>query len=131
MASEITHTQNDQPQLCIKCQKFYGSNQTNGYCSVCYKEVASLNPDLILSSIKEPNISPKIESAAKPIDLSRCAVCNKKVGYFGFKCHCERAFCSIHRYPDEHDCTFDFQADNKEKLVIQNPRVVTNRLNKL
>eukprot|EP00792_Barthelona_sp_PAP020_P007674 TRINITY_DN3158_c0_g7_i1.p1 TRINITY_DN3158_c0_g7~~TRINITY_DN3158_c0_g7_i1.p1 ORF type:complete len:133 (+),score=38.69 TRINITY_DN3158_c0_g7_i1:51-449(+) len=132
MASEITPVESKQPHLCLKCQQFYGSPQTNGYCSVCYKEMIAMNPDFFtVSNIKENNEVENKKIVDNPIDLSHCAVCGKKVGYFGFKCHCGRAFCSVHRYPDEHSCTYDFQADNEKKLADQNIRVATNRLNKL
>merc|ERR1711936_1425680 len=32
----------------------------------------------------------------------------KKVGLTGFTCRCGGLFCSIHRYSDKHDCTFDY-----------------------
>lgn len=47
---------------------------------------------------------------------TRCAVCNKKVGLTGIECRCDMIFCGMHRYPDQHDCKFDFKAHDRENL---------------
>lgn len=47
----------------------------------------------------------------------KCSVCNKKVkSVFTIKCKCDRVLCLTHRYPDKHDCEFNFVQDNKQKL---------------
>lgn len=46
----------------------------------------------------------------------RCFTCNKKVGYTGIECKCRLMFCAIHRYPDQHGCTFDFKTDDRKNL---------------
>lgn len=38
-------------------------------------------------------------------------------------CRCGPAFCSKHRQPENHDCTFDFQAFQQSKLARENPQV--------
>ncbi len=43
--------------------------------------------------------------------------CNKKVGLTGLQCKCGLVFCGLHRYPDEHDCTFDFKGHDRKKLA--------------
>nr|1WG2_A Chain A, zinc finger (AN1-like) family protein [Arabidopsis thaliana] len=40
---------------------------------------------------------------------NRCFSCNKKVGVMGFKCKCGSTFCGSHRYPEKHECSFDFK----------------------
>ncbi|CAM9454490.1 unnamed protein product [Choristocarpus tenellus] len=46
----------------------------------------------------------------------RCFKCLKKVGYTGIACRCNYVFCALHRYPDQHDCTFDFKAADRTAL---------------
>ena len=36
--------------------------------------------------------------------MSRCEVCNKKVGLLGFVCKCEHVFCEKHRLREQHSC---------------------------
>lgn len=43
--------------------------------------------------------------------------CKKKLGLTPFQCRCEKHFCSTHRYPEEHACTFDYQASAKQDLL--------------
>lgn len=46
----------------------------------------------------------------------RCSACNKKVGFLGLECRCGSMFCSLHRYPEQHDCTFDFKTHDRNTL---------------
>ena len=52
----------------------------------------------------------------------RCALCRKKTG---FACRCERVFCSKHRQPQDHGCTFDFK---RSVLEAATPRAVRRRV---
>ena len=54
----------------------------------------------------------KPESKVKKIKKNRCAVCNKKVGLLGFTCPCSNSlvFCSAHRLPEEHKCSYDHKS---------------------
>ena len=47
----------------------------------------------------------------------RCAVCGTKLGYISWDCRCNKIFCSLHRYPEEHACSFDHSAFEKQKLA--------------
>lgn len=39
-----------------------------------------------------------------------------QVGYTGIACRCNYVFCSLHRYPEQHDCTFDFKTSDRNEL---------------
>ena len=39
----------------------------------------------------------------------RCMSCRKRIGLTGFKCRCGGTFCSVHRYSEKHDCSFDYR----------------------
>ena len=41
--------------------------------------------------------------------------CNKNVGLFGLTCKCEDLFCAKHRYPDEHNCNYDFKTEDRKR----------------
>jgi hypothetical protein len=49
---------------------------------------------------------------------SRCHVCSKKLDLAtrSTPCKCEHIFCSEHRQAEEHNCTFDFKANQLTKL---------------
>lgn len=46
----------------------------------------------------------------------RCGVCNKKVGLTALECRCELVFCGLHRYPEQHNCNFDFKTHDRTNL---------------
>ncbi|KAG5181253.1 hypothetical protein JKP88DRAFT_215153 [Tribonema minus] len=48
---------------------------------------------------------------------SRCYNCSKKVGLTGLECKCGYVFCSKHRYPEEHSCSYDFRASDRAQLA--------------
>ncbi|XP_059383377.1 AN1-type zinc finger protein 6 isoform X1 [Carassius carassius] len=62
---------------------------------------------------------------------NRCFTCRKKVGLTGFGCRCGHLFCSIHRYSDVHNCSFDYKADAAEKIRKENPLIVGEKIKKI
>jgi len=62
---------------------------------------------------------------------NRCQECRKKVGLTGFTCHCGKMFCSLHRYSDTHDCTFDFKEKGQEEIRKNNPVVKGEKIQKI
>lgn len=62
---------------------------------------------------------------------SRCLACKKKVGLTGFTCRCGGLFCSIHRYSDEHECSFDYKALGAQEISKSNPVVVAQKVSKI
>ncbi|KAH9360916.1 hypothetical protein HPB48_003585 [Haemaphysalis longicornis] len=62
---------------------------------------------------------------------NRCRVCRKKVGLIGFQCRCGGLFCSLHRYSDEHDCTFDYKEMGAQEIRKNNPVVVGDKIQKI
>jgi len=62
---------------------------------------------------------------------NRCLSCKKKVGLTGFTCRCGGLFCSIHRYSDKHECSFDYKALGAEEISKSNPVVVAQKVAKI
>mmetsp|Transcript_5720 Transcript_5720/g.22430 ORF Transcript_5720/g.22430 Transcript_5720/m.22430 type:complete len:200 (-) Transcript_5720:367-966(-) len=58
-----------------------------------------------------------VSSAPKKKKKNRCAVCDKKLGLTAIKCRCEGFFCSAHRYPECHNCAFDFKKAERAVLA--------------
>ncbi|XP_010439277.1 PREDICTED: zinc finger A20 and AN1 domain-containing stress-associated protein 9-like [Camelina sativa] len=65
---------------------------------------------------------------SRPARPNRCLCCNKKVGIMGFKCKCGSTFCGEHRYPETHDCTFDFKEMGRGAIAKANPVVKADKL---
>jgi hypothetical protein len=67
----------------------------------------------------EMKVEEQMETKIRPVQSNThsCWICNKKVGYLGFKCKCEYVFCGAHRHFSDHNCDFDYKSYDREKLV--------------
>eukprot|EP00826_Nyctotherus_ovalis_P039783 TRINITY_DN3848_c0_g1_i14.p2 TRINITY_DN3848_c0_g1~~TRINITY_DN3848_c0_g1_i14.p2 ORF type:complete len:136 (-),score=38.01 TRINITY_DN3848_c0_g1_i14:361-768(-) len=134
--------QGSHSDVCTVCHRFYGSPQNGGMCSGCYKEHLakllgpqatgqSVQPEKKNEDAKEIKGSQVVPQGPKQEDTTRCWKCNIRVGYLGYPCKCGYTYCGKHRYFDTHDCTYDYKAEGKEKIVKANPTVAADKLQKL
>jgi hypothetical protein len=64
-------------------------------------------------------------------ERQRCFLCRKIVESTVPPCKCDEIFCSVHRYPWTHACSFDFKKQHKEKILIDNPQIKNEKIIKL
>jgi hypothetical protein len=85
------------------------------------------------SIFQSPALTPKpdepiVSSFTGP---STCFKCNKKCRLAQrFECKCGHTFCPVHRYSDQHGCTFDFKANDRAKVEAANPKVFRQKIDK-
>ncbi|EEF33629.1 zinc finger A20 and AN1 domain-containing stress-associated protein 4 [Ricinus communis] len=90
------------------------------------------SPDDVLRSPEAVEEEVKVVvTAIEQKQPNRCFVCRKRVGLTGFRCRCESMFCGAHRYPEKHNCTFDFKKIGREEIARANPLVVAQKLHKI
>jgi predicted nucleic acid binding AN1-type Zn finger protein len=97
------------------------------------------SPVTLSADVSEPSGSSTSvqETAAQsvpvpvPVAANRCGTCRKKVGLTGFKCRCGITFCGTHRYPEHHDCEFDYKAVGRDALSRANPIIKADKLRKI
>ena len=53
----------------------------------------------------------------------RCNKCNKKLSMINFTCKCGFTFCIKHQLPHNHNCTYNYKKDLKQKITINNPKM--------
>eukprot|EP00656_Telonema_subtile_P049231 TRINITY_DN6071_c0_g1_i1.p1 TRINITY_DN6071_c0_g1~~TRINITY_DN6071_c0_g1_i1.p1 ORF type:complete len:146 (+),score=18.70 TRINITY_DN6071_c0_g1_i1:122-559(+) len=66
--------------------------------------------------------------AAGSSDHELCGVCKAKLRLTAQACKCGAYFCEKHRYEDQHNCSFDFQAEGRARLKAQNPRIAASQV---
>jgi hypothetical protein len=51
--------------------------------------------------------------------MAKCShdACKKKISLVDFACKCTKIYCSAHRAPETHSCTFDYKQEQKKNLL--------------
>lgn len=66
---------------------------------------------------------------------TKCNICNKKLSSLNAltnKCKCGLIFCTAHRLPETHDCSFNFKSnDNEKKILVDQNKCVTSKVDKI
>lgn len=52
--------------------------------------------------------------------------CNKKLKLYDMECRCNHKFCSTHRLPEDHACSYDYK---KDKIKLE--KVVADKVIKI
>ncbi|CAL9087809.1 unnamed protein product [Musa textilis] len=99
---------------------------TRNMCSKCYNEF-SMNNNVLAPSVVASSSSESGEAKAKEGPNK----CKKRVGSTGFTCRCGNLFCSVHRYSDKHDCSFDYRSAAQNAIAKANPIVKPKKLDKI
>ncbi|KAK7337221.1 hypothetical protein VNO77_17784 [Canavalia gladiata] len=85
-------------------------------------------PPVLTSAV---TTAPDASGSAPAVHPNRCGACRKRVGLTGFKCRCGATFCGTHRYPEKHDCGFDFKAVGREEIARANPVIKAEKLKRI
>ncbi|VDK23577.1 unnamed protein product [Taenia asiatica] len=105
--------ENDQtqagPRLCRKGCGFYGSPNFDGFCSKCHRDMQEANK----------------HGKSAPGDFSEGILKS------GFTCRCGGLYCTVHRYSDSHDCSFDYRESGQADIRKANPQVICSKINKI
>lgn len=88
--------------------------------------------DTKLASInKDPDI--KKSPVQKKKKSKRCNYerCKKKLGVDPFDCKCGGQYCGKHRLGFDHECSFDFKQENRDKLSKQLVKIKKRKLDEI
>lgn len=67
--------------------------------------------------------------STKAKGATRCCECRLKLRFATtYVCKCGKNLCCTHRYPEEHECCFDWRDESRAALVAENPRVVAAKI---
>lgn len=127
-ASPLSNSESPAPvrTLCLAHCGFYGDPQKDSLCSRCFDERQKrLQEEQEELRAKERQAREEAEAklaaereASRPKQLkpTRCFKCNVRVGPAIIQCRCGYGFCSKCRYPEQHDCEFDYKAHDTMHL---------------
>jgi predicted nucleic acid binding AN1-type Zn finger protein len=69
--------------------------------------------------------------STKKFKKPRCFKCNKKIKIMAFDCRCGNKYCSRHRLPEDHMCSFDYELLGKKIIKEKNPIITNDKLLKI
>lgn len=61
-------------------------------------------------------------------NTNKCWECSKKVGIVRVPCKCSFVYCPKHRHAEDHNCSFDFLAENQQRLIKNNPMIKADKM---
>uniref|UniRef100_A0A673J731 Zinc finger, AN1-type domain 4 n=1 Tax=Sinocyclocheilus rhinocerous TaxID=307959 RepID=A0A673J731_9TELE len=74
----------------------------------------------------------KVPTGTKKKSSKHCFLCGKKTGLAtSYECRCGNIFCSMHRYSETHDCTYDYKSAGRRFLQETNPIISAPKLPKI
>ncbi|XP_067277449.1 AN1-type zinc finger protein 4 isoform X2 [Pseudorasbora parva] len=74
----------------------------------------------------------KAPTGTKKKSSKHCFLCGKKTGLAtSYECRCGNIFCSMHRYSETHDCTYDYKSAGRRFLQETNPIISAPKLPKI
>jgi len=97
------------------------------------KNDTTMSYSVMEASSLADSMSPLTASSVDKKKRSRCTwpTCNKKLGLTGFDCRCGGQFCPLHRYANEHNCTFDYKEHGQNEIRKNMPVVQAERVRRI
>ena len=106
-------------------KKINSSESVNRLSHISLSSPSSIDKSPDKSPDKSQSVKEAIKEAIKEAKPVRCSFpqCNKKLKLYETEliCKCSSFFCSIHR--NNHNCTFDYKKEWREKLNKDNPPI--------
>jgi predicted nucleic acid binding AN1-type Zn finger protein len=91
----------------------------------------NLNIHAQVPQMRTPTVDTPLSLDAPAEPKNRCGVCRKKLKLTDYECRCSARFCSQHRLPEEHSCTYDFKAAGRTQLSKQLEKAVADKVERI
>ncbi len=60
--------------------------------------------------------------------MDQCSICQRKLKLSDLVCKCDKRFCRFHKFPEQHDCTFDYKNEQRKILEKNNPLIMPQKV---
>ncbi|KAG6761751.1 hypothetical protein POTOM_034984 [Populus tomentosa] len=124
-----------EPRLCVNNCGFFGSPATQNLCSKCYGDLRQSQP---LNQLLAPSSSASVSSfSSSTVDAIKnqiapvLVVGGDEKGEFEAEPTVVVPQQKPNRYPEQHDCKFDFKSLGKEQIAKANPVVKGEKLQRI
>lgn len=57
--------------------------------------------------------------------------CNKKIRITDIECKCKLIFCKLHRLPEYHNCSYNFNSDELKRKIINSLECKGSKITKI
>ena len=113
-----------EPKKCIKNCGLYGSDKFSGMCSQCHSKEKEKAAVKRTSKHRWQSVRRQLHAVylftlgkqEEQANKGRCFVCTKRLPV-PIECRCRRTFCSAHRFPLDHQCSYDAQCFHPDVRV--------------
>lgn len=58
----------------------------------------------------------------------KCYICSKKLLISTFKCRCNIYYCNLHKYPEDHNCNYDYKTEYQKELIKNNKKLKIEKI---
>lgn len=67
----------------------------------------------------------------KTCDFLSCKTKISQLNMLTNKCKCNLIFCTIHRLPESHNCSYNFKNDKNNEKFINDNKCLASKINKI
>ena len=57
--------------------------------------------------------------------------CNRKLKLIDLPCKCKKIYCKIHKFPEHHNCVYDYKEDNNKENKIKIMKCILDKIEKI
>lgn len=87
------------------------------------------SPDINTSKVKLSINTENIKTKRVKVQSPMCLKCKKKMSTIKLHtCKCGHSFCRKCKFPEKHDCQYDFKAAHRKKLETNFPKIKNKKL---
>ncbi|KAE9460702.1 hypothetical protein C3L33_07442, partial [Rhododendron williamsianum] len=118
--------QESEPKLCKNGCGFFGASATMDLCSKCYRDLRGKEEQAVSD---EKSSTAKLDDDFRVFKAHVASLLSPSTGFESMgKAAPKRCRAATRRYPEEHECKFDFKAVGKDTIARDNPVVKADKV---